>query len=394
MCSALNKWPDERSEHLLKRILIMIDWFAPGYRAGGPIQSCVNVALALKEDFSIYVLTTDTDLGESEPYSGIVPNVWTRTIDPAVNVFYIRKREIGYRQIKSVIEDIKPDFLYLNSMYSLFFVQMPIWMKITGQIKSKIILCPRGALYDSALSVKRYKKLPFLRLWRMLGIDKTITFHATNERESMSIYQNFPNSEIVVAGNFPSMRQKDFMSCFKQKGVLNLLYISRIHPIKNLLLVISALEKVKSKVSLSIIGPTEELEYWENCKRALAKLPDNITWTFEGPIESSKLPEFLLANHLYILPTKGENFGHTIFEAFVAGRPVLISDQTPWLGLQKEGVGWDLPLSNEEAFSASIDFAAGWSQDEFDAYARASWSYAAKYVREIGLKQQYFELFS
>jgi glycosyltransferase involved in cell wall biosynthesis len=136
------------------------------------------------------------------------------------------------------------------------------------------------------------------------------------------------------------------------------------------------------------------LEYWENCKRALAKLPDNITWTFEGPIESSKLPEFLLANHLYILPTKGENFGHTIFEAFVAGRPVLISDQTPWLGLQKEGVGWDLPLSNEEAFSASIDFAAGWSQDEFDAYARASWSYAAKYVREIGLKQQYFELFS
>ena len=372
----------------------MIDWFAPGYRAGGPIQSCVNVALALKEDFSIYVLTTDTDLGESEPYSGIVPNVWTTTIDPAVNVFYIRKREIGYRQIKSVIEDIKPDFLYLNSMYSVFFVQMPLWMKITGQIKSKIILCPRGALYDSALSVKRYKKLPFLRLWRMLGIDKIITFHATNERESMSIHQNFPNSEIVVAGNFPSMRQKDFMSCFKQKGVLNLLYISRIHPIKNLLLVISALEKVKSKVSLSIIGPTEELEYWENCKRALAKLPDNITWTFEGPIESSKLPEFLLANHLYILPTKGENFGHTIFEAFVAGRPVLISDQTPWLGLQKEGVGWDLPLSNEEAFSASIDFAAGWSQDEFDAYARASWSYAAKYVREIGLKQQYFELFS
>jgi hypothetical protein len=45
-----------------------------GYKAGGPIQSSLNVALDLQKDFEIFVLTTDTDHAESLPYVGIESN--------------------------------------------------------------------------------------------------------------------------------------------------------------------------------------------------------------------------------------------------------------------------------------------------------------------------------
>ena len=38
-----------------------------------------------------------------------------------------------------------------------------------------------------------------------------------------------------------------------------------------------------------------------------------------------------------------------------AGLPIVIADTTPWRNLQNLGIGWDLPLSNPDAFSAALD---------------------------------------
>ena len=69
-----------------KKILVLVDWFAPGFKAGGPIQSCVNFAFAMKKEFSIHVLTTDTDHGETEPYPGITAGEWTNSLHPDIHV--------------------------------------------------------------------------------------------------------------------------------------------------------------------------------------------------------------------------------------------------------------------------------------------------------------------
>jgi len=59
-----------------KKRLILIEWFAPGYKAGGPIQSCVNICRALHTQYDIFVLTSDTDHGETAPYPGKISNQW------------------------------------------------------------------------------------------------------------------------------------------------------------------------------------------------------------------------------------------------------------------------------------------------------------------------------
>jgi glycosyltransferase involved in cell wall biosynthesis len=377
-----------------KKLLILIDWFPPGYKAGGPIQSCFNVSYALKDEFDLYVLTTDTDLGSSEPYSGIPSDVWIENMGAGIKINYLNKQKLNRRKLRAVIQEIDPDFIYVNSLYSSLFAIYPLWMKFREIVRGKLILCPRGALYESALSVKRYKKLPFLKLFKLLKIHQKVRFHATNLHESETIVNYFPGSEVFIAEDFPLLKQSEFKSCEKQVGEINLIFISRVHPIKNLKFAIQMLRTIKSSVHFTIIGPIEVSNYWTACLEEIEKLPEHVKVVYEGAIPNYMLGAYLQKSHLYVLPTQGENFGHSIYEAFLHGRPVLISDQTPWRNLAEYGAGWDLPLTNVEAFADVVEDVARWDQNSFDWHANCAWEYAARFIREASLKERYLQLFS
>jgi len=372
----------------------MIDWFAPGYKAGGPIQSCVNIAYALKDDFDIYVLTTDTDHGENEPYPNIPSGQWITNIDPKINVYYAKKATLTLQELGRQINTVQPDFIYLNNVFSPYFVLYPLWLKYTGKIKNKVIVCPRGSLYDSALSVKSYKKKPFLLLFKLLGIHKRILFHATNDREKEAILRYFPGSSVCIADNLPNINQPKFISCNKDKGELRCIFVARVVAIKNLLFLLDVLEKTGAGIKLTVVGPLEDIVYWEACKNKIVQLPDNITVTYAGTKPNEQLMRILQEHHLFVLPTTGENFGHAIFESMLAGRPVLISDQTPWLQLNEKKIGWDIPLNDPEAFINAIETAAKWDQLQFDEYANATWVFANSFVTNPQLQEQYNQLFT
>ncbi|HXB07523.1 MAG TPA: glycosyltransferase family 4 protein [Puia sp.] len=376
-----------------KKILVLVDWFAPGYKAGGPIQSCVNFAFSLKDKYDIYVLTTDTDHGETAPYEGIPTGRWITPLDPGFRVKYLPKAGLNWRVIKAEILELDADFIYLNHLFSPLFVVYPLWLKFRGQLKSRIVLCPRGALYDSALAVKPWKKAPFLRLFRWLGIQRRIVFHATNAREKEAILRFFPRSTVRTADNLPNSHQPAFQSRPKKAGSLDCIFIARIFPIKNLLYLISCLRNVTANVRLTIVGPVEDKAYWEECKREMERLPANLKISWAGPKRNEELMPILREHHIFALPTTGENFGHSIFEAFLSGRPVLISDQTPWLGLAARQTGWDLPLADPAAFTRVIEEAAAWDQDQFDRWARSAWQYARDFIQNPELQDQYQKLF-
>jgi glycosyltransferase involved in cell wall biosynthesis len=82
---------------------------------------------------------------------------------------------------------------------------------------------------------------------------------------------------------------------------------------------------------------------------------------------------------LLLLPTHGENFGHSIIEALSVGCPVLISDRTPWKDLEKAGVGADLPLDQPERFTRFMQ-----KMMELDNREFAAWCVRA---REYGLSR-------
>lgn len=63
----------------------------------------------------------------------------------------------------------------------------------------------------------------------------------------------------------------------------------------------------------------------------------------------------VLSNYdAFLFPTKGENYGHVIYEALAAGCVPVISDRTPWLDLEENGCGYVVPLEDQDDFIKTI----------------------------------------
>lgn len=123
---------------------------------------------------------------------------------------------------------------------------------------------------------------------------------------------------------------------------------------KNLQAALEACKKLNGRVEFNIYGPIEDTMYWERCKRIIRDLPISVSVNYQGILAHDNVHRVMHAHHLLLLPTLGENFGHVILEALSAGRPVLISDRTPWRGLRERGIGWDLPLDRPDLFELAL----------------------------------------
>lgn len=342
----------------------------------------------------MYVLTSDTDHGATIPYPGITTNQWITKTDLGVQVYYAKKKQLSFSGMAKVAKELDADFIYLNLLFSPHFIMLPLWLKYSGKIKGKVILCPRGTLYESAISLKWHVKKHFIRLLNWMNIQQQIVFHATNEREQNVIAQYFPGSKTIIADILPNMLQTEFIPCEKTVGTLSCIFIARIVPIKNLGYLLKLLLEVKKKVTLTIIGPIENEPYWKDCNQLIQQLPKNIQVIYEGPKQNEALAALIQSNHLLVSPTTGENFGHSIFEALLAGRPVLISDQTPWLNLEEYKAGWAISLDDPQKMVDLIEAFADYDQYQFDQYALAAWKYAGNFIKNPTLTSQYKALFN
>lgn len=113
--------------------------------------------------------------------------------------------------------------------------------------------------------------------------------------------------------------------------------------------------RVRVHVQFDIYGSIDDEAYWNQCLRIIEKVPDNISIEYKGVSSHDDVLNILSRYDLFFLPTKGENFGHAIFESISAGTPVLISDQTPWCDFEDKGVGWSKNLKHIEDFVEIIE---------------------------------------
>ena len=133
---------------------------------------------------------------------------------------------------------------------------------------------------------------------------------------------------------------------------------------------------------LTIYGPREDTKYWTECEALIAGLPSNVRVEYAGEVEHSDVTNALSQHDLFFFPTRGENYGHVIQEALVAGLPVLISDQTPWRELEQRGVGWALPLADPAAFARIIDAVTTWDDKRWQEVRENAMAYAREKMHD------------
>jgi glycosyltransferase involved in cell wall biosynthesis len=369
------------------KILIFSDWYAPAFKGGGPIRSIVNLVEALKQEYDFYVFTADTDFGESSPIPDIIVDQWL--VQNGTHVYYHSKGIMTYKKIKSVIKEVDPHRIYLNSMFSNMI--KPI---LAGYQSEKIIVAPRGMLSASALAIKPIRKFLYLWFLRTFGFAKYLHFHATSEQEGKEIQCIFPNAKSVnVAGNIPCRVEKYLPQAIKAPNSIQLVFTGRMHPIKNLHLLLQSLQKVRGQIILNIIATQEDIGYLDKCKQLANKLGKHIhvNWLLDLPHHQIK--NQLQSAHFFVLLSEVESFGHAIFEALSVGCPVLISDQTPWKNLQEKKAGWDLPISNLQTMITTLQKMVDMDDHEWQSFRNGSLNLAESYVKRLNVDKEYSILF-
>ncbi len=371
------------------KILIPIQCYLPGYKGGGPVRSIANLVEMLGDEVAFFILTADRDFGDKTPYSNIVPNSW-QTMGKG-KVMYLSPTQMRFFSWVKYVRQTEYDLIYLNSFFASN-TRLTLLLRWMGLIpKCPVILSPRGEFSPGALSLKSFKKKLYIEAALRSGLYRDLTWHVTSDSESVDLQAALSHlimdlsNRIVLASNLlvPSSKPTALlMENIKQVHVLQIVFLSRVARKKNLDFALTILKKIRQTVTFDIYGPKEDLQYWQECEQIIHSLPSNIHVTCHDAVPPDQVPRLLAKYHLLFLPTRGENFGHIIVEAWAAGCPVLISDQTPWRDLEEKGVGWDVPLDEPERYQKVIWQMADMDQAEFFLWSMRAKDFAANLVQE------------
>lgn len=360
------------------RILTISDWYLPAYKAGGPILSLSNMITTLGSgEFEFHVLTGDRDLGDRAPYADRPIDSWT----PLGKTQVLYTRDSSFKNLRRCIAEVRPDVLHLNSFFSRRTIKILLLRKLGLLDKTPIVLSPRGEFTPGAFGLKKTKKRLFLTLAGLTGLYKNLFWQVSTSREKQdteTIFSTYGIGKGAKIGVASPVQVAALLEAIlsdgaergasrKKPGQASFVFVSRVSPKKNLETAIRLVSSLKGDVTFDIYGPVDDPAYWRECKADIARAPKNVTTRYLGPLPRAEACKKFLQYHFFLFPTLGENFGHAIIEAWGAGCPVIISDQTPWLHLESKKVGWDLPLDDGERWrdvlQSCVDMDAAAYQD-------------------------------
>ncbi len=364
-----------------KNLLCFTARYLPGFQGGGPAKSVYNIVQNLRDEINFYIVTNDRDAYENKPFENINQNKWNSRFNS--KVFYWKLNIFSTLKIINIIlfEDLST--FYFNSFFSFRFTIFPLLIILAFKKNCRIILSPRGEFAPSALKLKSIKKKLYLRAFLFFRLFEKIKFHATSKEEYLHIKKNLPltNSRITYARNLHSNYKNISRSHLrKSKKELQIIFISRITPMKNILFSLEVLSNLSHEINVTfhIYGVIADKTYWEKCKKYLNQMPSNINCKYCGSINPSDVLKTFREYDLFFLPSLGENFGHVIPEALSQGTAVLTSNNVPWKIMEDNNCGWCLPLNDTNNFIEIIVKLSKYTKIQFEELRRKCIDFSVK----------------
>jgi glycosyltransferase involved in cell wall biosynthesis len=377
-----------------KTILCLVKHYLPGFKYGGPIRSIANFVENFGDQYEIKIICLDKDSAETKPYKKIKINKWNKV--GKAYVHYTSSKYFNFFGIKNLMKKTKYDLLYLNSFFTYQTSILPLLLRWATLIPKKpCILAPRGELSLSALNLKSLKKKLFIFVVKQLKLHADIFWQASNQDEKkniININKNFAK-KVFIASDLISRSSNKFDTLKRRKSHLKLVFLSRICPMKNLYFLLKAISKVVNPVELGIFGYKykDDESYYKKCIKFIEQLPNNIKVSMNGYVKHGEVKKVLSKYDLFVLPTRGENFGHVIIESLSVGTPVLVSNKVFWKP-DKEGGLQTLTLIEEYWTKAIVNWSNYKSKVLFSK-RKAAFKYFLKYNNQEGPLEENKKLF-
>ena len=358
----------------------------PGEKAGGPVSSIKNLCDSFYKNFDFYVVCLNHDL------DGTAYNVETGKWLNKNSYFVMYLRDLEYTKEK--IRDLCKDFKIIYSCG--LFEKSSIWTSRYFRKTKKICIAPMGCLYPSALKHKKIKKRIFIFISNVFRFYSNVIWSASSDEESKQIRHFYGNKSNIVVASDPVVYapfQNGHIS--SERGSVRIAFISRISRVKNLDFALNVLRLLPSsiKVVFDIYGFAEDKTYLDECLKLIGSMPDHVCCTYLGSINHEKVKETLANYDCLLLPTKGENFGHAIYESLSAGLFLIISDTTIWNFLEKKGCAKCLKLDSLIPFQNAIFEYANLTSEEKGAISNKCIFEAKNYFDDLISNSGFLRMF-
>lgn len=366
----------------MKKVLIIIGTYLPGRKAGGSVTSIENLINALSNQIDFYVLTSNRDFGEDEPYDGIVNNTWLQVGNAKVK--YIEPNSFSLKAINEIRKNF--DSIYVCGFFNGYCFWL-LLLKRLRILRKRMIVAPMGSLTYGACSLKKHRKMIWILIGRLFRLYEAVIWSVTStyEENELSDILKVSKSNIYIASDIP--RKIEIVNCDKrkEKGKANIIWISRISKKKNLLGTIDTLSGLVGDVQFDIYGPIEDEKYMDICRAKMKELPGNIHCIEHGMIGHESVIEAFKKAHIFVFETLSENYGHVIYEALACGCPCVISNTTPWRDLEDARVGKCIDIDDISGFTTAVQEYVNMGPLDYDEVSYRCLQYAKRhYIEKIG----------
>ena len=333
------------------RICLVSSSFYPATFYGGPISATWDLSQELaKKDVEMYISTTNAN-GNSR--LKVNTNRFIKQKEKLFVKYYheqfINRFSLAF--IFGIWDDIrKADVVYIQYLFHYTVLFSLLFSAVQAK---EIIMCPRGSFSSFSLS----NKLPLLKaLWLKLFIkpfSKSINWQASSYLEENDIKRRFPNARVEIINDgvdFSSFQQfnkyeknalLEKYTNTKCEAISNIFFsIGRLHAIKAFGVLIDAFSlfiKEDTNAKLIIAGGDDGVG--DNLKQQIIDLKLQDSVFLIGAIDFEDKKTLLNNCDYFTLASEFESFGIVVAEALACGKPIVLSNKTPWKDLEKNKCG-------------------------------------------------------
>lgn len=308
------------------KILYVIPYVSPLY--GGPTVVIAQMAAALSPlGVAIDVVATtahgqgELDVPLDRPvFRGHARYFFFLRTHPKFWMFSWSLRQWLYRHV------LDYDLVHVHGLFA--YTTLPA-CAAARHFKKPYVITPHGVLDPWCLTHKWWKKYPYYYLLERRNLGQVSALHVTSPFEATGLSKlGFSEKTHVIP---LCVDLPDYAFKYQPGKVsFNLLFISRLDPIKGLPVLLEAIAIIRTQfdvpIQLKIAGQGDK-EYIFQLHKLIKKLKISENVVFVGFLQGAAKSEALAEADIFVLPSYHENFGLAAAEALAAGLPVVLSDQ-------------------------------------------------------------------
>ena len=280
-------------------------------------------------------------LAGSEARAGVDVRVWSRQ-PPTIDLVPFQPASFVAGDLDSVVtQDWIPDLIH---DHGLWLRSNHASARLGRHNRIPRIVSPRGMLEPWCLQHRRYKKLLAWQFYQHRDLLSSACLHATSQSEARQFRQLGFGQPIVLLPNGVTLpttpSNADSNRHYENAEDREILFLSRIHPVKGLPHLIEAWSQVvRPGWRLKIVGADEDGHKNEIQNLVTERqLSDSVTIC--DAVHSDEKWSLLRNADALVLPSFSENFGIVVAEALAVGTPVITTTGTPWQRVVSERCGW------------------------------------------------------